>query len=480
MAEQYIVGMEISKKQNYIFKSKRLKEIIGASRIIRMITEYLPKKYLDTRNEIYSGGGNSFFKFETENSAKEFISKISLDILRFFPEIEVFFSINKMENTKGNVLKDSMEKLEKKKSERRSSFKKISFGLEEICENSKYPAFKIIPDDKNNDKNRFVSLDTFSKFEFGNDNDNIKERIKKILDNEIIENNFYKQEIKFDYKYISDFDGFEDKVAIISLDGNRMAELVTIAGERIEELSKIINTSYKKAYSKVVEYLEEKIGKSELLPIRNLILAGDDVCYIIEAKYALDSIRIFLEELHNSELEKIEELKNKRLTACAGIVIANNKYPFSVAYDMAEELNKDSKAKLRETGETEASLFTFEVIKGEITGSEYKYNKLNDFYISISCINKSESEEIIDFKDFSEILSSLNIDKENEDQENRVGKIKEILSSEFDVNYFNIQMNKYILKNDFKKLFRIEETQEIFTAAEYTKAVKIIEMLKYY
>ncbi len=259
-----------------------------------------------------------------------------------------------------------------------------------------------------------------------------------------------------------------------------MAELVTIAGERIEELSKIINTSYKKAYSKVVEYLEEKIGKSELLPIRNLILAGDDVCYIIEAKYALDSIRIFLEELHNSELEKIEELKNKRLTACAGIVIANNKYPFSVAYDMAEELNKDSKAKLRETGETEASLFTFEVIKGEITGSEYKYNKLNDFYISISCINKSESEEIIDFKDFSEILSSLNIDKENEDQENRVGKIKEILSSEFDVNYFNIQMNKYILKNDFKKLFRIEETQEIFTAAEYTKAVKIIEMLKYY
>ena len=52
------VLMEIGKKQSYIFKSNKLKENIGASMIIKFVTEELPKNELSKNNgkKIIEGG----------------------------------------------------------------------------------------------------------------------------------------------------------------------------------------------------------------------------------------------------------------------------------------------------------------------------------------------------------------------------------------------------------------------------------------
>ena len=66
------VLMEIGKKQSYIFKSNKLKENIGASMIIKFVTEELPKNELSKNNgkKIIEGGGKSLYSFDNKEIPK--------------------------------------------------------------------------------------------------------------------------------------------------------------------------------------------------------------------------------------------------------------------------------------------------------------------------------------------------------------------------------------------------------------------------
>ena len=88
-------------------------------------------------------------------------------------------------------------------------------------------------------------------------------------------------------------------------------------------------------------------------------------------------------------------------------------------------------------------------------------------------------KEIMQFRDFKGILDKLNLESKKEESKIRIGKIREILNEEFEKNYFNIQINNYLLKKEFKEIFNIEENIDFFGEAEYTKAVKIAEMFDY-
>ena len=51
---EYLVLMEVGKKQSYIFKSNKLKENIGASMIIQYVTEELPNNKISEFCKRYS------------------------------------------------------------------------------------------------------------------------------------------------------------------------------------------------------------------------------------------------------------------------------------------------------------------------------------------------------------------------------------------------------------------------------------------
>ena len=61
----YLVLSEVSRKQDYIFKSNKLLENVGASEIIKYVTEELPQKLLAENNgeDIFQGGGKSLYIF---------------------------------------------------------------------------------------------------------------------------------------------------------------------------------------------------------------------------------------------------------------------------------------------------------------------------------------------------------------------------------------------------------------------------------
>jgi len=375
----YLAVIEISKKQNYIFKSSKLRENIGASLIIKYVTEELWKRFTAEKNEVYSGGGNSYFKFDTKEEARSFIKKMSLEVLKNYEGLEFYGAFIEGEFSK-EKMGELKEKLAIKKLERRGSFKKISFGIEEICKSTSTPASKIITDTKEKSNKRSVSQEAWRKndfFDYLKGKTEGNEELKFL--NDLRKNREYKIFFKEDYPL--DLDEFGDKnsyLALVNIDGNRMGEMVGKVLEEedlkknLKEFSDFIKTSYEDAFDGVIKYMEGK-KEGEKILIRPLVLAGDDLTYIIDSRYALESVKIFTEILEGFKSELMKKLSLGKLTIGAGVVFANKKTPFNKLYNLAEELCKSAKMDRIEGSST----IDWHILKGEVEEVDEFRRKMN-------------------------------------------------------------------------------------------------------
>jgi hypothetical protein len=101
-------------------------------------------------------------------------------------------------------------------------------------------------------------------------------------------------------------------------------------------------------------------GGISSLPVAPLVLGGDDLTVVCDAKCALEFTVLFLQEFEketsksqnvgNTEITIVKELakvalqaKVGCLSACAGVAIVKPHFPFSVAYHLAEQLLKSAK-----------------------------------------------------------------------------------------------------------------------------------------
>ena len=129
--------LEVSQKQNYIFSSKKLQENASRSEDIRYVTssEFFETEagdlYSKQKNLINSGGGHAVLQFDEQESARAFAKRVTEAALRQFHGLELFVKqLPYAENlTPGENLKELTKALERKKSVRSSSFRRMDFGV---------------------------------------------------------------------------------------------------------------------------------------------------------------------------------------------------------------------------------------------------------------------------------------------------------------------------------------------------------------
>lgn len=492
MNNKYLVAIEISKKQNYIFKSNKLKENIGASLIIKYVTEDLWRAFIGDGQEIYSGGGNSYFEFDSKEEVKKFIEKMSFHILKNYEGLEFYASVVEGHFNKENM-DDLKEKLSEKKLKRKNSFKKVSFGIEEICKSTSTPCIEKIVDEKDESKERKVSQEAWIKNAFvdylnkGEKSKYFKE--KKYKEDYKKELNFLKKLSKYqekersyklfvDNEYPLDLDKLEEdknsQIALVSIDGNKMGNMVNYIKETVkkennlkeelEKFSNFIKATYKEAFDKVKESLESAKLNGKL-PIRPLILAGDDVCYIIKSKYALKSVEIFSKSTKEANLlEKFPEfkkLKIEKLTVGAGVVFINKKAPFNKAYEIAEDLGKLAKSSIDR--KENISTVDWHILKGEFDDVENIRERINQKFKEKEAGKKQEEKEMFlrplkifdeDSKEEISLEKMLRtVDFIMENKELRLGKLNELLGI-FDQGKIKIDLfvNKYRLSKSIEEI----------------------------
>lgn len=429
------VYIDVSKKQEFIFRQNKLIDNLYNSYIIKSVTEkfdtckindtnnissnieisflkeYLQNNYLNNFKIVYSGGGNSIVEFNSKDEAEKFIRGYSFEVLKIYPELELYISlVSKEDIEKNNEPVDNIEKeivnlliknCDRLKDSRNGKFKRWSYGIEKIDENGKPKLlFDALNDEiKIKKKSRDFLFDFFER-EFDKINNSRQSLYKVVITEEL---NKYKKA-----------DGGKSYIGIISIDGNAMGKMV----EKIEtfqkrdEFSKIIDKIYKDAVISGIKKYIQKFSldnkKTNDFFITPIVQSGDDICLIVEAQHSIEVAANIVREIKNisEECNESKDVLKKYfddttyLSACAGIAIARYTYPFFEAVKRAEDLCHEAKEKVysipqgKKDPNTQNSYITWEVLKTQVIKSEHEQyiknrNLIEKFHIKPLCIDQN-------------------------------------------------------------------------------------------
>ncbi len=174
-------------------------------------------------------------------------------------------------------------------------------------------------------------------------------------------------------------------IAVVHIDGNKMGERFMNCESlpEIRKLSKEVKDDTERAFKSMISELIKRIEDGELsedkgfsfanddnktiLPVRPIIIGGDEITFVCDGRLALWLAEIFIKELIRQNVTG-----DKPLSACGGISIVKTKYPFFRAYEMAEYLTK--KAKMISRDEENSSYIDFFISSGGWVGEEIEKN----------------------------------------------------------------------------------------------------------
>jgi len=307
---KYLYGASIQGIQEFIFATNRLKEIVGASEIIKSIEESFKEKIKKYETKfIMSAAGNMKAVFDNKDELQEFLLFFKKETLKRAYGLTFSEAVVAIEGSEPNS-KERTALEERLKIQRNKPTTPLDLSLN-ITKLAPSTAKAVVKHIKIQKKSTPVDMATKQK--------------RDAYDKFLAKNSRNKE-----FSDISDFSNDYNKVAVVHIDGNGLGMLIKNLKTSISEFSKNLDSATKEAF---------ELSRDETMDIREVILGGDDVTVICNANNALEFTKRFLE---NFELKTSEKLDGK-LTACAGIAICNEKYPFHYAVDLAEKLCDEAK-----------------------------------------------------------------------------------------------------------------------------------------
>ncbi len=341
-SKKYLYGAAVQGIQSFIFQTNELKDIVGASELVNQIctTEFqnLLGKSFSKEDAILLAAGNIKYLFDNEDLCKKVVLEFPRKIMQLAPGITISQVVVPCEGE----YKDYSNELEKKlRVQRNKKSRSLTIGFTAIARNSKtgLPAVskknEILLDKGTIAKQKRINVHELCKKAFGEDLS--VDRLAVNIDDITNKNNW---------------------IAVIHADGNGLGQIVqTICTDKkksrdfSEALKRVTESSAQHAYKAV----EDKTKDQKKIPIRPVVLGGDDLTVICRADIAIPYVKAFLEKFEeltketNTEFGQfVKEANLKKLTACAGIAFIKSSYPFYYGYQLAEELCKKAKKDARD------------------------------------------------------------------------------------------------------------------------------------
>ena len=355
--EKYLYGAAVQGIQSFIFKTNELKDIAGASELVENICtksfEALLKSVIEdgqknldeVADKVISAAGNIKYVFKDRDDCARIVRQFPKKVMLEAPGITISQAVVKFDNDEdfGNAVQRLEEKLREERNRPRNSVTAGLLGMER-CRQTGLPAVEKKDDD-------YIDAATLAK----HDANNIRQLCAKsfygdphtpIPDGSVAYN-------------ISEITGKNDWIAIIHADGNGLGQIVREIGKKkdvykvfSEKLDEATVASAKKAYETLTKGSDWEYGGC--IPIRPVVLGGDDMTVIIRGDLAIAYTEAYLKAFEKNTGQKLGKMLGENkvfpdgrtwLTACAGVAFVKSSFPFFYAYDLAEELCTEAKVK---------------------------------------------------------------------------------------------------------------------------------------
>lgn len=364
-------------KQKYIYRTNRIKEIVGASSIIadgfnelyRIAENNGVRIEHDDENPdfssdnlfgggeyqgkvVYEGGGNLFVLYDSKESYLKVNRAFTKHLLENTYSLRIICADIEVDMSKGDR---DFEEDRTKLYERHAYLENKELLSERanvlpVVQVDRATALPLCDIVKKGGKPEKVSLDSKAKLEkysesglmsgmkYSNqlddyvterneesllavvyiDGNKIGERVRKLLDNK-------------DGKI-----GYSEGVSALRQFSNRINNLCIVDGmDAIYRKCKEISNDHKESPS------EKEQTKYYFRPI---VAAGDEVTFICNARLAYPLALEYLNAIHKSGYQ-FEESEDGEMTSCAGISVFHSHAPFADAYRIAEECCEEAKRK---------------------------------------------------------------------------------------------------------------------------------------
>ncbi len=439
-----------------------------------------------------------------ENQAVRFAKKLSKQIFCDYDGLEVFIKImdydEKAEPSEN--IQNLMQKLEEKKAIRRASFRQGTFGMEV----SKGEAERVFDSEKKEKEAEQRKKDAENRRE-----KRIREEKKKIQEEETTHYELVTQLEKLGGN--KDDNNF---IAVVHIDGNLMGKKVQendkelrkildrisdpekkldMYREKKQEFSEKIDKLFKGAYSDMQDAVKKQIENGNLkdlsleevvneekqinFPVRRIITAGDDICFVSEGRIGIECAVEYMKALW-----KRSKGEN---SACAGVAIVHQSYPFYKAYEIAESLCSSAKkynASLDKEGCANACAIDWHIEYGEMYGGLDEIRKhyvdadgksilARPYFVcgDVEYEEKAKEQKNRTYANFKQTMEEMEYALHNkcEDEEDRMiarRKLKELRTylkeseEAVDAYFKKSRLDQYLTKND--KNFDVIEVMDTY------------------
>lgn len=369
---KYLYGAAVQGIQSFIFQTNELKDIVGASELVSNIctgffaallyqdkphnsTDYLNKD----PNSILSAAGNIKYIFESREECARIVKEFPKLIIEKVPGVTISQAVVQLDSEPD--FPTAVNRLEERlRAQRNKPTRSIPLGAIGI----KRSRSTGLPAVFANDKNLFLDKGSLKKKEADKNAKNDK-------NNRLCQDAFGEYASEYQYPYnLCNLTDTNKWMAVIHADGNGLGQVVQKIGSD-RTLFREFSRKLDKVTKKAAQYSFNDLNKDEhwkpgdIIPIRPVVLGGDDLTVICRGNLAIKYVRNFIryfEQFSKEELGGIisdynKEHKGKEifgtgethLTACAGIAYIKQNYPFYYGYELAESLCSHAKKTAKNT-----------------------------------------------------------------------------------------------------------------------------------
>ena len=171
--------------------------------------------------------------------------------------------------------------------------------------------------------------------------------------------------------------GRESTLAVVHIDGNNMGMRIRNlmqdetdyekAVKKMRAISKNINSSFKETFETVRTRVQDWVSSpantvlkkkdkdgQEAVYIRKILVAGDDITFVCNAGLALPIVEFFAQDVSAKvmygDAGNEKDIENYGFSVCAGLAYVHSHFPFHTAYEVAEECCSSAKKRAKEEG----------------------------------------------------------------------------------------------------------------------------------